>query len=222
MAERIPNGVAKLVVFRAHLASDHITPATGKTIAITISKNGAILFSNPAAGATNATEMASGFYKFTLATGDIDTNGPLAFRAAAATIDDVGDVFEVISASVNQTGDAFARIGVDGAGLTAIGDTRMVNLDAAITSRQATGAMTLTAGERNSVADALLDRADAIEIGLTLRQAHRLESAAAAGKLSGAATNTVIIRNAVADAKARITATVDADGNRSAITTDVI
>jgi len=70
-------------------------------------------------------------------------------------------------------------------------------------------------------ADALLDRTNAIETGLTLRQAQRLIAAASAGKLSGAATTTIVIRNAVQDSKARITATVDPDGNRSAITSDV-
>jgi hypothetical protein len=79
----------------------------------------------------------------------------------------------------------------------------------------------LASDAANEIADALLDRANGIETGLTPRQAWRLESAAAAGKVSGAATTTVTIRNAVADSKARITATVDADGNRSAITTDV-
>lgn len=98
MSERIPQSVSKLVVFRAYLASDGATPATGKTIAITISKNGATSFSNPAAGATNATEMASGFYKFTLGTGDIDTQGPLAWRGAEGTIHDAGDVYSVVSA----------------------------------------------------------------------------------------------------------------------------
>jgi hypothetical protein len=34
-----------------------------------------------------------------------------------------------------QSGDAFARIGANGAGLTAIGDTRMANLDATVSSR---------------------------------------------------------------------------------------
>lgn len=81
--------------------------------------------------------------------------------------------------------------------------------------------LTLTTAERNAIADAHLDRADAIETGLTPRQAHRLEAAAAAGKLSGAATTNVLIRNAVADSKNRIDATVDQDGNRTAVTTDV-
>ena len=94
MAERIPNGLTKRVAFRAILASDHFTPATGKTIVITISKNGGA-FGNPNAGATNATEISSGFYKVTLDTTDTGTNGPLLIRGAAATIDDVGAIYQV-------------------------------------------------------------------------------------------------------------------------------
>ena len=37
-----------------------------------------------------------------------------------------------------QTGDSFARIGAAGAGLTALGDTRVANLDSAVSSRMAT------------------------------------------------------------------------------------
>jgi predicted RNA-binding protein with TRAM domain len=69
-------------------------------------------------------------------------------------------------------------------------------------------------------ADALLDRAAGVETGLTPRQALRLATAALAGKISGAGTATVTIRN-TADTKDRITATVDANGNRSAITVDL-
>lgn len=69
-------------------------------------------------------------------------------------------------------------------------------------------------------ASTLLDLANGIETGLTPRQALRLISAAMAGKLSGATTTTITIRN-TADSKNRITATVDADGNRSAVTYDL-
>lgn len=69
-------------------------------------------------------------------------------------------------------------------------------------------------------ATALLDAANGVETGLTPREALRLTSAALAGKISGAETTTVVIRN-TADTKDRITATVDADGNRTAITTDL-
>jgi len=91
-----------VVVFRAYLASDHVTPATGKTIAITISKNGGA-FGNPNAGATNATEISSGFYKVTLDTTDTGTAGPLAVRGAVATVDDVGILYYVGQAPADVT-----------------------------------------------------------------------------------------------------------------------
>lgn len=40
--------------------------------------------------------------------------------------------------TVSQTGDSFARVGAAGAGLTAIGDTRMARLDVDVSSRMAT------------------------------------------------------------------------------------
>lgn len=104
----------------------------------------------------------------------------------------------------------------------AVADAIKLKTDNLPASPAAVGsAMVLTSGERDSVAAAMLDLAAGIETGLTLRQAMRLLAAASAGKLSGAATTTIVIRNAAADSKDRITATVDADGNRSAITLDL-
>jgi hypothetical protein len=101
-----------------------------------------------------------------------------------------------------------------------IGKLLVDNVNATISSRLASASYTAPP-TANQNADALLDRTDAIEVGATPRQSMRLMLASLAGKLSGAATNTVTIRNAVADSKARITATVDADGNRTAVATDV-
>jgi hypothetical protein len=78
-----------------------------------------------------------------------------------------------------------------------------------------------TGDQLTDIPAAILDLAAGVETGLTLRQAMRLLLAAEAGKLSGAATTTITIRNAVADSKNRIVATVDADGNRSAVTYDL-
>lgn len=75
-----------------------------------------------------------------------------------------------------------------------------------------------TLGEQG-VADELLDRTDGVESSRTVREALRLILAASAGKLSGAATTTIAIRD-TSDTKDRISATVDASGNRSAITLD--
>jgi hypothetical protein len=79
-----------------------------------------------------------------------------------------------------------------------------------------TGYALSTAGA-NAAADALLDRSDGVETSWTPRQSLRILLSALAAKLSGAATATVAIRD-VGDTKDRITATVDADGNRSAVT----
>jgi hypothetical protein len=81
-------------------------------------------------------------------------------------------------------------------------------------------AMTLTGGERDSIAAALLNLADGIETGYTVKQTLRLELAVLAGKISGAPSSPILIRD-VNDSKNRVTAAVDADGNRTAVTLDV-
>ncbi len=88
----------------------------------------------------------------------------------------------------------------------------------------ATGAIdadALAADAGTELAAALLDLADAVETGLSVRGALRLALAALAAKLSGAGTGTEVFRNAVADSKPRLTATCDASGNRTAIVSDV-
>ena len=92
-----PNATAIRVPLKAFLSSDHISPATGKTIAITISKNGGA-FGNPSAGATNATEISNGWYYVDLSTTDTGTNGPLIVRGTEGTIDPTETAFEVVAA----------------------------------------------------------------------------------------------------------------------------
>ena len=135
MPERIPNSVAKRVVFRAIGSSDHVTPATAKTISVTISKNGGA-FGNPAAGATSATEISSGFYYFDLGTGDTATAGPLAWRGAGTGIDDVGDVYEVVSAA--------------NAGFSALPDTACATNGSLITAGTGTAQLSVSAGRANA------------------------------------------------------------------------
>lgn len=96
MAYAVPQSVAKVVVFQAFL-TDGTTPATGKTIAVTISKNAANTFSNPAAGATNATEMLQGWYSVSLGTGDFDTLGPLLVYGSCAGVDPIYRLFYVVN-----------------------------------------------------------------------------------------------------------------------------
>lgn len=69
-------------------------------------------------------------------------------------------------------------------------------------------------------ANALLDMSNGVETNFTLRQALRLILSATAAELSGAGTTAVTIRD-VNDTKTRITATVTASGNRTAVSYDV-
>jgi len=55
--------------------------------------------------------------------------------------------------------------------------------------------------------------------GLDLEESLKIMLAVLAGRLSGAATTTVVIK-AADNSKTRVTATVDSDGNRSALTLD--
>jgi len=89
----------------------------------------------------------------------------------------------------------------------------------AILADTGTDGVAISATTANQIADALLDRTAGVETNRTPRQALRLVLAALVGKLSGAATTTVTIRD-TNDGVNRVVATVDADGNRSAVTLD--
>lgn len=172
---QIPQSTSFVSMFKAYLSSDHTTEATGKTIAITISKNGGA-FGNPNAGATNATEVSSGWYKVTLDTTDTNTLGPIAIRGAVATIDDVGVLLQVVSATTggltNLDAAVTTRMAIytqptgflaatfpsgtvaNTTNITAGTITTTANLT---TNNDKTG-YALTSGERTSVADSLLAR----------------------------------------------------------------
>jgi hypothetical protein len=181
-----------------------------------------------------------------MASADLDTQiGTLATASALSTvegkIDTVDGVADAIKAKTDQLAftvanqvDANALTGgLDAAGVrSAVGlasanlDTQLGAIDTVVDSILVDTDDTIpalidalpTAAE---TVTELMDAADTIETGLTFRNAQRLQAAAAAGKLSGANTTTVTIRNAVADGVNRIVATVDEHGNRTAITTDL-
>lgn len=137
MAERIPQTTTIRIPLQAYLSSDHVTPATGKTIVITLSKNGAA-YGNPSGGATNATEIASGSYYVDLTTTDTGTLGPLFIKGSVATIDDVIAIYNVVKAT--------------NGGLTALPDTACTTNASLLTSGSGTDQLTVSSG--NASADA--------------------------------------------------------------------
>src|SRR4051812_44052065 len=98
MPTTVDNGSTAKIVLYCVLASDHITPATGKTIAVLISKDGGA-FGNPSGGATNATEIGHGWYYFTPSGTDTGTNGPLIVLGTNAATDDATRDFLITAAA---------------------------------------------------------------------------------------------------------------------------
>lgn len=86
-------GVGANVGVIAVLASDHITGATGKTLAIEASKDlGAFASISP-----TVTERTYGLYKIALTAAHLDTEGELWLHITEATIDTIDMRFMVVS-----------------------------------------------------------------------------------------------------------------------------
>ena len=149
----------------------------------------------------------------------------LAAGAAAEIADAVWDELQaghVAAGSFGETATEIAAILVD-TGTTLDGkiDTIDTNVDSILVDTGTDIPATIDAvPTANENADALLDRASGVETSRTLRQALRLMLSALAGKASGLDGSIAVFRD-TNDSVNRITATVDADGNRSAITYDV-
>lgn len=125
----------------------------------------------------------------------------------------------LLAASINLTAGTIDRV--------TLVDTTTVNTD----QRGTDSANTLTPDNAgitaNGVAIAALNNITAAQVlaagdidGFSLEEAQKLILAASVGVLAGAATASITI-DAADGSKTRITATVDADGNRSAVIKDV-
>ena len=189
---------------------------------------------------------ANGWYDLTLTTTDTNTTGTLdvvvqdssvclPVFARFQVVEE--NVFDALYASSAALGTDVASILTD-TGTTLDGKLNTIdtNVDAILVDTGTTLPGTLTTID--TVVDAILVDTDTTIPGLIaalnditaanvlaetvegsydVTEALRLILAACVGKLSGAATTTVNIRD-TADTKNRISATVDADGNRSAVT----
>jgi len=133
-----------------------------------------------------------------------------AFLQLAAALSGEGGA----TAQLTAIGHLAAAVEAEG---TVAGTTVLTALGTLAADITVTGDVLTTA----NVANAILDAVNGVEDGLTVRHALRLIAAATAGKISGAATTTITIRNAFVDDKDRIIATVTGDGDRTAITYDL-
>jgi hypothetical protein len=136
---------------------------------------------------------------------EVDTHPTAAelWSYATRTLSDYSGVWSVATRALTDKA---------GFSLAADQSTVTVGTTNTITTWDKTGYALSAAG-----IDAIID--DVIEGTLTLRQAMRIMFSSLANKSSGGGTATLTFRD-LADLKARITATCDADGNRTAVTVD--
>lgn len=144
-------------------STDHITPQTGKTVSVTLSKNSAAF--GAAAGAV--TEVSSGVYKLAANATDTDTLGSLVVLATATGCDPYLVEYTVV---------AFDPFSAASLGLT--------NLDAAISTRLASASYTAPLSGAQTAAAVLdavaADYNDAGSIGEAINDAATAGGASAA------------------------------------------
>lgn len=97
-------------------------------------------------------------------------------------------------------------------------DTEVAAIKAKTDNLPASPAATGDIPSAATIADAVHD--EVVDGTITFRQSIRLANSALGGKASGLNTTTAVYRD-LADTKDRISATVDADGNRTAVTRDL-
>lgn len=155
-----------------------------------------------------------------------DMQPKIGTPAGASMAADIAAVKSDTAAIVIDT----AEIGTAGAGLTALAsaanlatvagyvDTEVAAIKAKTDNLPASPAATGDIPSASANAAAVLGAA--VEGSVTVVQSLRLANSALGGKASGLATTNPVYRD-LADSKDRIDATVDADGNRSAVTRDL-
>lgn len=179
-----------------NLAANAVTAAAIATDAITDTKI--------AANAITAAKIATDAITATKIAANAITSAKIASGAITAT------QAPNLDAAVSTRLASASYTAPDNAGVAAI-KAKTDNLPA---TPAATGdAMLLTAAAVDSILD------EVIEGAMTLRQALRIVLAGVAGKASGAPTGPIRYRD-LGDTKDRIIGTIDADGNRTAVTLD--
>lgn len=179
---------------------------------------GVAVFTASIAAGRNVAGAFTGAATFT-GTGQLVVSGVGSFAGVAAFSGNV-------TAALNATG-TFAGVAAFSGSVLAKGNIlgTFAGVAEFVAIRYATGSMSGSFApaitlEAQGFSQYLMDQED-IETGLTFREALRLIAAATAGTLSGGGSSTVTIKSAVDDTKDRIVATVDSQGNRTAITYDL-
>ncbi len=209
----------KTAVPYGHVSGAWLLPRTAGGIASRYAPYGEGSLAGAGAMGVNGEAALDGF-------GQLDATGQLVVSAVASLIGAgllTGNVLAALlaTAGLTSSGNATGAIAALGWALGALqglgSSTVTIRANGALAASIDVAAVAeLTAAD---ISTEILD-SQMVETGLSVRETLKVCLAALAGKVSGAAGTTITIRSAVDD-KDRIIATVDADGNRTAVTLDV-
>ncbi len=176
-----------------------------------------------AGGGTVTEDTGTGSYKYAMSQADTNGNNVSFMFSAATAMPVCVNIVTTAADPTNATTFGLTNLDATVSSRSTYAGGAVASVTAPVTvgtNNDKTGySLTVTPPTADQNADALLDRTAGIETNRTLRQGLRLMLSALAGKLSGAATTTVTIRD-TNDGIDRIVATVDSNGNRSAVTLD--
>lgn len=217
------NGVPEVDI--THIAGAAVSTSTAQLGVNTVNAGGTAWGS----GAITAASVATGAIDADALAADAGTEIATAVWASATrtltALDEDSTTLDLDATIRAAMGLAAANLDTQLALIQADTDDIQTRLPAALVGGRidaSVGAMaadTVTASALAADAvDEILD--EVIEGTTTLRQALRGFASALLAKASGLATTTAVYRD-LADTKARITATVDADGNRTAVVLDL-
>lgn len=175
--------------------TDGKTPETGLTFAageLKTAKNGGA----EANAAGTVTEGAGGVYYYEATAAELNTLGLVTLRVVKAGVRGVVVLGQVVP---------FDPYSATSLGLT--------NLDAPVSSRSTFSQASLDVA---ALLDGLMDAADSVETGKTLRDLARLLASIASGKRTGMRTGVERFGAWGNDARVRVTANNDSNGNTTA------
>jgi hypothetical protein len=181
---------------------------------IRLSKNGGNMAAKNSGGGTHD---EAGWYTITLDATDTNTVGRLQVSIHVSGALPVWHEFQVLEEDIYEALVASGAAAFNSSDQVTVAGFAADAINAAAIAANAIGASELATDAVAEIADGVLD--EVVENSKTMRQLLRLMLAALVEKSAGGGTSTITFRDD-ADLKNRISATVDASGNRTAVVLD--
>ena len=156
MRQYLKDNNSKLIYFYMVDSTDHVTPKTGLTLTVRVSKNGAAF----GAGGGSVVELETGWYAYTPSVGDINTLGPIGLKATATgadvcNIEGVVVAYDPYTAGVDVTKILGSSLVESDDGQVALGLSEFFDVETPAKDINDIGAVTLTDEQATALATSI-------------------------------------------------------------------